>query len=209
MLIECAECRAVVDARERGAFEFFDPEIGTTERALLLQCPRCEQPMLGLSYGMTKYADPDDDEPVGMRWTSADRLWPPPMEELNWSVPGSLRAAFSEAQVCYKANAYTAAAVMCRKTIEGVCKEQGIKGRNLAEMLRKLRDRHLIDGRLYEWSEALRVIGNEAAHGVELVLAQQDAADVLAFTEAIIDYLFVFRRRFDEFKERTTKRAED
>jgi hypothetical protein len=49
-------------------------------------------------------------------------------------------------------------------------------------------DKNLINKRLYEsWNE-LRLIGNEAAHGIRVASSAQDARDGLDFTIGIIDY---------------------
>jgi hypothetical protein len=92
--------------------------------------------------------------------------------------------------------------------MEGLCKDQGATANNLMQALRQLKDSGVIDDRLFEWSDALRLTGNIAAHGVEFKVAREDAEDVLAFTEAIVDYVFAYRARFEEFKLRraTTKK---
>jgi hypothetical protein len=94
---------------------------------------------------------------------------------------------------------------MCRKALEGVCQEQKAKGRNLMASLKELRDRGVIDTRLYEWSDALRITGNDAAHGVDFIVSREDAEDVLGFTEAIIEYIFLYSDRFNTFMERRRK----
>jgi hypothetical protein len=68
-----------------------------------------------------------------------------------------------------------------------------------------MRDKGLIDDRLFEWSDSLRLAGNEAAHGVGLSIGQADARDILEFINAILDYIFSFRDRFEEFKKRRAK----
>jgi hypothetical protein len=65
-----------------------------------------------------------------------------------------------------------------------------------------MHEQNLIDGRLFKWSDLMRAAGNQAAHGVGLSIQQPDAKDILEFTNAIMDYLFSFRDRFEEFKRR-------
>ena len=96
---------------------------------------------------------------------------------------------------------------MCRKTIEGVCAEHGVSERNLSASLKKMKENGLIDERLFEWSDALRTIGNEAAHGVGVAISQPDSKDTLEFANAILDYMFSYRDRFEAFKKRRTSRA--
>jgi hypothetical protein len=91
---------------------------------------------------------------------------------------------------------------MCRKTLKGICAAHGVNERNLMSSLKKMKDQGLIDDRLFEWSDTLRVAGNEAAHGVGVTISEADARDILEFTNAILDYLFSYRDRFEQFKKR-------
>jgi hypothetical protein len=94
---------------------------------------------------------------------------------------------------------------MSRKTLEGICAVHGVTEHSLATSLRKMHKQNLIDDRLFEWSDLMRAAGNEAAHGVGLSIQQADAKDILEFTNAIMDYLFSFRDRLEEFKRRRGK----
>jgi len=48
------------------------------------------------------------------------------------------------------------------------------------------------------------LLGNVAAHGVELSTTAEDAGDIPDSTNALIEYVFTFRDRFDQFKARRT-----
>jgi hypothetical protein len=135
-------------------------------------------------------------------WDPPTRLYPAPDDSLSPSVPALIRASFEEAQACLKARAYTAAAVMFRRTLEGICAEHGHRGRTLAVSLRAMRDAGIIEGRLYEWADELRHSGNDAAHDVNVTVSAQDAADLLEFTRALIEYLYTYRDRFEAFRAR-------
>ena len=124
---------------------------------------------------------------------------------LNPNAPRDIQSAFEEACACYRAQAFTASAIMCRKTLEGICAAHAVTERTLAAALKKMKNSGLFDERLFEWSDSLRVAGNEAAHGVGLSIAQPDAKDILEFTNAILDYLFSYRDRFEQFKKRRFK----
>ena len=62
--------------------------------------------------------------------------------------------------------------------------------------------KQLIDGRLKEWADQLRLTGNEAVHDVDAKVSHQDARDTLDFTKALSEYVFTFRDKFEEFKKR-------
>jgi hypothetical protein len=121
---------------------------------------------------------------------------------ISLAIPGSIRLAYEEARTCFRAKAYTATAIMCRKTLEGIAEEHKVTIRNLASALKEMKDKGVIESRLYEWADALRISGNEAAHGVSTSISPQDAKDILEFTNALLEYVFTFQERFKQFKER-------
>ncbi|TIO76244.1 MAG: DUF4145 domain-containing protein [Mesorhizobium sp.] len=135
-------------------------------------------------------------------WDTPQLVFPTTDLRINPKAPQDIRLAFDEASNCYRANAFTASAIMCRKTLEGICAAHGVEERNLARSLQKMHEQGLIDDRLYEWSDLMRTAGNEAAHGVGLSIQREDAKDILEFTNAILDYLFSYRDRFEAFKDR-------
>jgi len=201
MLLECRNCEAMVDAKEIAEHEYEEREEitwekGPTEeitfvaRAMLVVCPRCNHPMLAYT---------DESMPDFLR------LYPPMDRNLHSSVPKPIREAFTEARNCFLTKAHTAAAIMCRKTLEGICSAHGVKSGTLAAELQKLKEKGVIESRLFEWAEALRTMGNEAAHDVAFAASREDARDTLEFTEALIEYVFTYRDKFEEFKKRRAK----
>lgn len=198
MIIECSECRQYVEAKETGSYWRQFNGIEPSCRYTLLACANCASPILVRQTNIGNMAEGD-------KWDTPFVIFPHTDVRVNPSAPPDIRAAFEEACACYRSQAYTASAIMCRKTLEGVCAAHGVAERNLSQSLRRMRDAGLIDERLYEWSDALRVIGNEAAHGVGLNIAQRDAKDTLEFTNAILDYMFSYRDRFEQFKQRRAR----
>jgi hypothetical protein len=91
---------------------------------------------------------------------------------------------------------------MCRKCLEAICQELGATRGNLKERLVALQGRGQIDQKLLAWADELRLIGNDAAHDLNVVIDQVDARDALEFSEAILMYAFSLNRRFQEFKIR-------
>jgi hypothetical protein len=98
---------------------------------------------------------------------------------------------------------------MVRRTLEGTCLKQGVQERTLAGSLKELRNRGLIDDTLAEWADALRVLGNEGAHYTERGVGREDAEDALSFAEALLDNLYVLRKRFADFQARLAARRAD
>ena len=194
MIIECPKCLAFVEAEEKGDFQYGISRHNPAGRYVLLRCGRCERPILACQDNIGNIGDGDV-------WDTPTRVFPS-QDYANPNAPSEIRQAFEEASSCFRARAYTATAIMCRKTLEGICAHYGVREGSLVSSLRKLKDDAIIDARLHEWSDALRLAGNEAAHDVGVQISQDDAQDMLEFTNAIIDYLFSFRDKFEKFKAR-------
>lgn len=196
MLLECKYCEAVVDAKLLNSYECRDEEVGFPQRYSFLRCPQCSSPFLALQ------------EDYGNGWDNeSTRLFPPRDKQVNPAFPEPIRNAYKEALSCFKGKNYTAAAIMCRKTLDGICSVHGIKAKNLSLGLKEMKSKGVIESRLFEWAEALRISGNEAAHDVQTTISAQDAKDIIAFTDALLEYVFTFRDKFNEFIERRKKLA--
>lgn len=197
MIVECKGCEALVEGQLVAHYDAHDPDPDKDSgRFTLLKCPRCQGPLLIGQLDLS--GGGDFDEPY--------RLYPPQDTRVNPALPQPIRASYGEALACMKARAYTAAAIMCRKTLEGICAEHGAIARNLGSGLKELKDKGLIENRLYEWADALRISGNEAAHGVTVVISAEDARDIVEFTSALLEYVFTFRDKFEQFKTRRASR---
>lgn len=199
MIIECSYCEAKVDAKVLAQHEEFDAELDPWPfRASLLVCPSCKNSMLGGQ-------DLIDTEAGNQIWTSASRLWPSPKQHLSRTIPEIVRTSIEEAQNCLAARAHTAAVAMSGRALEGICRHFKTKSQYLGGGLKELRDREIIDSRLFEWSEALRRHRNMAAHATEKKATKANAQDLLNFVESISEYVFVLSAQFEEFKKRETK----
>jgi midasin (ATPase involved in ribosome maturation) len=79
----------------------------------------------------------------------------------------------------------------------------------LAEGIKQLREKGLIDDRLYDWSQHLHAFRNIAAHPDvgDVSITREDAEDLQVFVYAIIEYIYDLADRYEEFKERQQKRS--
>jgi hypothetical protein len=200
IVLVCAHCQQPSHQVVRGqatepADDPADPWSSSAEFTLV-QCEECRQVSLVVK----------DDLPFDTPYPVREFVYPA-TRKLSPQVPNDLRREFEEAQACLSARAFTASVVMVRRTLEGICKDNGITRKNLADMLTKLRDDGLVDATLAEWADSLRHLGNEGAHFTGKQVSQQDATDALAFAEALLDHIYVLRRRFDEFKTRRAASA--
>lgn len=195
MLTTCSRCNARVDGNEKGWYDHLEVEDGHaryTVRYRLLQCPQCDLPIL-----VEDPIDFDDVEP-GILY--------PAREKVSAAIPRPIASALNEAMNCFRASAHTASVIMCRKALEGMCRERGISVAPLARSLDEMKKKGIIDAQLEEWASLLRVSGNDAAHDMEVTFEARDARDILDFTVALGEYLFTFKQKFDEFVQRRSKR---
>jgi hypothetical protein len=198
-IIECPDCESKVSAKviakkEYGPTDDYDP-FGI----FFLECPVCKRTMIGHS----DLVQTDYDE---WGFESPTRLWPNQEKYLDINIPRIVRKSIDEASKCYKAKAYAACAVMCGRSLEALCKEHKTKNWQLAKGLKELKDNGIIDGRIFEWSEALRDRRNIGAHANEEEISKEDARDVLDFTFAICEYVYVLADKYNKFKEREQKK---
>ncbi|MFF9769950.1 DUF4145 domain-containing protein [Streptomyces sp. NPDC014636] len=185
----------------------------------LLECPYCDEVSLFEEWIIHRNVAPDEDvHPDDYKlwgclkckqpqlWKESDseesqRLWPQ-VAALAQGIPASIAREMVEARACFDAKLYTAAAVMVRRTLEGMCIEQGTQKRALFQALQELRDDGKIEGRLFDWAQALRVLGNQGAHFSEESVNREDAADALSLAEALLNYIYVFTAKYEEFQNR-------
>jgi Domain of unknown function (DUF4145) len=152
-------------------------------------CTSCQSPFV-------LYQERENDD-----WGIPTQEYPQADRQLPWSVPQSIRDDFAQAQRCMRSRSYTAGAIMARRVVEIIRKDQGFKKGNLNAALKSMKEAGVIDARLYEWADTAREVGNEGAHDTTPV-SREDAEQVLLFVEALVDYLYVFRKRYAQFQQR-------
>lgn len=191
----CGHCSAIVQGKVLGNHAADPDDSGIWTVFSLLACPSCDLAIL-VSRGVEDFGGEYE-------YYAVHELYPARHRALGDAAPESVRRAFAEAQDCLRAGAATAAALMCRRAIEEATKSLDQNGRfPLAKVLRALHSEGTLDDRLFEWADALKLAGNDAAHETDAEITLRDAEDLLAFTEAFAEYLFTYRKRFDEYRER-------
>ena len=198
MLIECSSCESKVQVKEVASLSISMEYVDVPSKYSFLKCEVCGTAMVG-------FAEVHQVGPSDYEYGNFTREWPNPDNDLAYDIPDIARISLLEAQVCFKAKAYSATAVMCGRALEGVCKHHNPKIKTLASGLKKLKEQNVIDSRLYEWSEELRKARNLGAHASTVKVSRQDARDLLDFSTVICEYVFVLNEKFERFKERSKK----
>lgn len=200
-VVECGYCGVTVLGTVHGEYAFYVDDMDMPEQWRLVECANCQRPnVVGREY----YGEYNGREQWG-DW----RVYPPRGRIFGLDVPRAIRESFKEASNNMRIGSHMSTALMCRRTIELLAKKQGATKGDLASKLKKLRDDGVIDKTLYDWADALRLAGNDAAHEADsnYGITKEDADDLLSFTEAIVDFVYIFKARFAEFVKRRPKRT--
>ena len=199
LLIECPDCDSKVSAIVLAEKDYPPTADYDPFTIYFLECPICHRTMIG-------HSEPIQVGPNDWEASQPDRLWPKSKRLLNWSIPRAVRKSIEEAQKCFTAQAYAACAVMCGRSLEALCKQHGVKNWQLAQSLKELKDKGIIDGRLLEWGESLRDRRNIKGHATGENISKEDASDVLDFTIAMCEYVYVLAAKYAAFKQREKER---
>jgi len=196
MLIHCPYCLARVDAAVEGPIRRWDSE-SECSRISLLRCPACARAVVARDEVIQsgQFDEPDV-------WSDPVRMWPEPDTDIPASIPALIRTSLAEANLCLRGGAFTGSVLMTGRALEAMCHHFETKSPTLTQGLKELLDRDIIDKRLFQWSEALRVSRNLAAHATDEHFAHDDAEDLFNFATAICDYVFVLNEKFALFMKR-------
>jgi hypothetical protein len=223
-IVDCPVCKAKVAAEEKGRAEqkYFNEYAGEPygKRLSVGECPRCSTLLLGVSH-QTHFEGFEGDEEDA--WSEPVRQYPNPAKTFSSvRIPNAVTVSLTEGSGALQASAYFAACVMFGRALEAVCrdvlfspeeKEALLRGQSkkymmLAIGINQLRQRNIIDDRLFDWSQHLHAFRNIAAHpdNDATSISREDAEDLQTFVYAIIEYIYDLTDRYDEFKGRQEKR---
>lgn len=185
----CPYCRhaAVFEMTETWIYGRFSTSIGPLH-VNLQKCPNpgCDG-VVAAGFGLPVQVTPIRVEP---------RMQPNEPDSL---IPDPIRRDLSEARQCASIGAWKATAAMCRRALQGACVDRGATpGKVLAAQIAGVVAADKVHGSLKDWADAIRLVGNAGAHpggdGLETV-TQEEAGDILAFTEQFLELTFVVTNR--------------
>ena len=160
----------------------------------LSKCLNCERPFLIEE----EFVNIEDNS-----WANSKiQLYPLTEITALKNTPEIVISPYKEATKCYRAQAYDACVIMCRKGIEAICIDKGELKGNLAANLKNLKDKKILEDTLYNWANELRLIGNDGAHSHNQIVTQQDAKESIDFLEALITFLYHLVDQYNKLKIR-------
>ena len=162
----------------------------------LTECKTCN--------GISLFSDWEaSDNPGDLQ--KASQLYPPP-RELGEAIPKEIRKSYEEARKVEKISA-NAFAVLIRRSLELLCRDQKAKGNNLKEQIADLSERGIIPNKLVEMAETLRFIGNIGAHEIEVDIDQTETRAIDDFLVAMLEYVYVAPNKIKNFKDTIAKKS--
>lgn len=99
-------------------------------------------------------------------------------------LPGVVDRIYSETCAAYRDRAFTLAGIGFRATIEAICNDQGIAGKELSTRINNLASKGLISKKDSTRLHAIRFLGNDAAHDIKT-----PSESSLAAAQTIVDHL--------------------
>lgn len=111
------------------------------------------------------------------------------------NLPTNVLKTFEEAISCHANGLFIAAAIMVRRTLEEVCAERQVIGKDLKQRIGDLRSKIVIPEELFEAMEELRILGNNAAH-IEAReydnISDTEVTVAIQFTKEILKSLYQY-----------------
>jgi hypothetical protein len=218
-IIDCPRCKAKVGAEYNGHIDrnYYDDDAGEPygERIYIGKCPSCTISLVGRAEQLQFEGYEGSEHDV---FGDVVRVYPaPPKVFTSHRIPRVLNQSLIEAERSLQAGANIASCVMLGRSLEALCRDvleekaekssdgSAVKPKRrlmLGNGIKELRERKIIDDRLYDWSLSLQAMRNLAAHPEDINVSRQDAEDLQAFVYAITEYVYDLTDRYNEFKER-------
>lgn len=186
---QCMYCHRAVALTVLDAWEDHEQE---HFRTTVAKCTECRTPYV-LLQELTQTG------PAEYEWDPPTREYPA-KRQFHYSIPGGIRGALMEAAANLDDQRWSSAAVQARRAVEMLCNDKGATRGTLKSKLEWLRDNGHIDAKVYGWSDAVRDVGNEAAH--EPQVSRADAEDAFEFAISLCELVYVVPHRFRRHKER-------
>lgn len=193
-IVTCEHCGNKVPMQVKGGYRE-DGEIIFDWQ--FVRCPVCHQPSLIETNSEDCSADGS---------TFVNVLYPTPIAPPWTDIPARIGNAYRKALRLRHIDA-NAFAVAIGRTLDMICQDRKAKGRDLNEKIDSL-GKSGLPNRLVEIAHQLRLIRNLGAHTSEVEVAEEDVPVLIAFTDSILDYLYVAPAKLEELRDNITRRQE-
>lgn len=125
------------------------------------------------------------------------------------AIPGSIREDFAEAKRCYFAEAFKGVVVLCRRIMQSIAKDKGIKEEKLYNAIDEMMSKGLITKNLCDAAHEIRHFGNFGAHPQDDQLdntSRENARLIIELTEDFLRDLYVRPYQIEELSNKRQDR---
>jgi hypothetical protein len=110
-----------------------------------------------------------------------------------------LKADFDEALRCYANAAYNAFAAMCRRCIQTIAKDKGVKGTNkVQDQVKEVKELLDLDDTTFSELSAVMLGGHDGAHPHLPTVKEDRAGILLEMLKEVVHHLYVRKARAAE-----------
>lgn len=173
------------------------------DRATILICRHCTQGTVVIEERVQEPLQPGQRPTTAKVYYRGVHWWPLPEAHHSQDIPEEIASAFAEATSTLYAQCPRATVVMARRTLEAVTADKGETDGVLANRLKVLATKGILQPELAEWAREIRVIGNTGAHYDVLNKASmEDARDLMNFLRELLRYLYEMPAELQRRRER-------
>lgn len=131
-----------------------------------------------------------------------------PAVDLEEAIPKNIRDAF-KAALRVKSIDGAICSLSLRRTLEMICKDRGEIEGSLFKKISNLAARGILPPTLNDIASVLREVGNDAAHGDDVMFPYEVISKMIDLTESILKYIYVLPEQLDQIKIDLQKKRDD
>lgn len=130
----------------------------------------------------------------------------PLKHKLGETIPSEISKSYEEAKKVEKISP-NAFAVLIRRSLELLCRDQKAKGNNLKEQIADLSAKGIIPNTLVEMADTLRFIGNIGAHEIEFDFDKSEIHAIDDFLVAMLEFVYVAPNKIKNLRDSISKKS--
>lgn len=157
-----------------------------------MECRNCRQPVVVIEQEFVGDTPSNQKHSGGYVNYRGLFWWPFQGMSLSSEIPEAIQNILREAKISFSAQCYRASAVMSRRTLEAITVDKGENQGVLANRIKNLIAKGILDKNLGDWATEIRLLGNSGAHFDPINdIQKHDAEQIILFIEELIKYVYV------------------
>ena len=187
--ITCPHCKSKSHFKEMASCFFFEDGVWA-----VLLCDNCTKPIFSIySWNGSYTVSPGYGVPS--LEAKPSKTYPMMIPDVHPSTPKSVGDDYTESIVCYNAEAWKAAVVLCRRALQCSLVDKGANAsKRLRDQIDDLARNQTITTEIRDWAHQIRYLGNDGAHpydkGSLTRVSRDDADEILKFMESYLKYVY-------------------